>query len=100
QPRIRDTSLPSATLFRPVAQAAVVGVADARLGERIGVAIVAQRPDVSLDEVCRAVTEAGLSRYKRPEHLVIVDALPTNPTGKVRSVEHTSELQSRENIVS
>lgn len=65
-----------------VAQAAVVGVADERLGERIGVAVVATQ-SVSLEEIGRAVTDSGLSRYKRPEHLVLVDALPTNPTGKV-----------------
>jgi non-ribosomal peptide synthetase component E (peptide arylation enzyme) len=63
--------------------APVVAVPDNRLGERIGIAVVTSRPDLTLDEIGRTVTEAGLSRYKRPERLVIVDALPTNPTGKV-----------------
>jgi non-ribosomal peptide synthetase component E (peptide arylation enzyme) len=28
------------------------------------------------------VTSAGLSKHKQPELIVVVDALPTNPTGK------------------
>lgn len=65
-----------------VSVAAVVAVPDERLGERIGVAVVSHRRDLTLDEIGRTVIEAGLSHYKRPERLVVVDALPTNPTGK------------------
>lgn len=66
-----------------VTVAAVVPVPDVRLGERIGIAVVASRPDLTLEEIGRTVTEAGLSRYKRPERLAVVDSLPTNATGKV-----------------
>lgn len=65
-----------------VSLAAVVAVPDPRLGERIGAAVVSSRTDLTLEEIGRTVTEAGLSHYKRPERLVLVDALPTNPTGK------------------
>ncbi|MBF0673341.1 MAG: AMP-binding protein [Salinibacterium sp.] len=65
-----------------ITQAAVVAVADERLGEQIGVAVVSSRTDLSVAEIGRVVTSTGLSRYKQPEHLVIVDELPTNATGK------------------
>lgn len=65
-----------------IGQAAVVAVADDRLGEQIGVAVVSTRTDLTIAEIGAVVTGAGLSRYKQPEHLIVVDELPTNPTGK------------------
>lgn len=66
-----------------VSEVAAIGVPDARLGERIGIAVVASDPGITLDAVNKVLVDGGLSPYKRPEHLIIVDALPTNPTGKV-----------------
>jgi acyl-CoA synthetase (AMP-forming)/AMP-acid ligase II len=64
-----------------VTAVAVVGVPGGRLGEQIGAVIVTRR-DLSLEEIGRVVTSAGLSKHKQPERLVTVDAIPTNPTGK------------------
>ena len=66
-----------------VAGSAVAGVADERLGERV-------EPAVELDEGS-ALTEdeildrcrAELAKYKVPERVVIVPALPRNAMGKV-----------------
>jgi hypothetical protein len=66
-----------------VRAAAVVGVPGARLGERIGAAIVSVRSDWTLEELGRTVTGAGLSRHKQPELFRVVPALPTNATGKI-----------------
>jgi len=65
-------------------EAAVVGVADAELGERVK-AIVRRVPGSTLDEgaVCRHVGE-HLARFKVPEFVEFVDeALPRNAAGKL-----------------
>lgn len=66
-----------------VTEAAVVGRADERWGE-VPVAYVVLRPDATttpeqLVEHCRA----QLARFKVPKEVVLVDALPRNPSGKV-----------------
>ncbi|MEO8691861.1 MAG: AMP-binding protein [Acidimicrobiales bacterium] len=73
-------------LFRhpAVADASVLGLPDARTGERV-CAVVVLRPGAALDlPGLRAHCEAeGLARQKCPEQLEIVGALPRNPMGKV-----------------
>jgi non-ribosomal peptide synthetase component E (peptide arylation enzyme) len=68
-----------------VADAAVIGLADARSGERACAVVVPADPSdpptlADLFEFCQ--TE-GLMVQKIPEQLEIVEALPRNPTGKV-----------------
>jgi long-chain acyl-CoA synthetase len=66
-----------------VAAAAVCGVPDARLGERVAAVITVHGPDLdipSLVEHCRA----RLARYKVPELWSQVDALPRNAMGKIQ----------------
>ena len=73
-------------LFRhpSVADASVLGLPDARTGERV-CAVVVLRPGATLDlQGLRAHCEAeGLAKQKCPEQLEIVDELPRNPMGKV-----------------
>jgi long-chain acyl-CoA synthetase len=74
-----------------IADAAVVGVPDALYGEAVA-AFVQPRPGVRLDaqavvEYCRT----QLAAYKKPRHVVFVDALPRNSLGKVLK----SELRKR-----
>lgn len=77
-----------------VAEVAVIGVADARLGER-ACAIVVLRPDHSLDlnGLTRHFAELGVARQKVPERLEYVDRLPRTATGKVRRRELPNLLQ-------
>jgi acyl-CoA synthetase (AMP-forming)/AMP-acid ligase II len=73
-------------LFRhpAVADASVLGLPDARTGERV-CAVVVLRPGEALDMVgLRAFCAAeGLAKQKCPEQLELVDELPRNPMGKV-----------------
>jgi acyl-CoA synthetase (AMP-forming)/AMP-acid ligase II len=66
-----------------VAAVAIVAVPGGRLGERIGAVVVTSRPDLDVAELGRHVTSLGLAKQKQPEELVVVDAIPTNATGKV-----------------
>ena len=66
-----------------VAEAAVVGAPDARLGE-VGVAVIVRRPDVALEaDAVVAYCRERLANFKVPKRVVFVDALPRNPSGKV-----------------
>jgi acyl-CoA synthetase (AMP-forming)/AMP-acid ligase II len=66
-----------------VAAAAVVGVPDARLGERV-VAFVELTVGATLDEAAlRLRLEGSLARYKQPAEIHVVEAMPRNAMGKV-----------------
>ena len=67
-----------------VADAAVVGLPDAKSGER-ACAILVCKPGQSIgfDEMVEFLRNSRLSMHKIPEQLEIVEALPRNPSGKV-----------------
>lgn len=64
-----------------VKQAVVLGEPDAEMGERVVAFVVASSPfDLG---ACRAWFEdQGVARFKMPERVLAVDAIPTLPTGK------------------
>ncbi|HEX7521223.1 MAG TPA: fatty acid--CoA ligase, partial [Acidimicrobiia bacterium] len=66
-----------------IAQVAVVGVPDDRLGE-IGMAFVVLRPDAAAtdDELVRWAHNE-MANFKAPRYVQLVDELPLNATGKV-----------------
>jgi len=68
-----------------VREAAVIGVPDEALGERVCAVVVARGDDPpELSELVRFLREdQSVAAYKCPEKLVLVDELPRNPLGKV-----------------
>jgi acyl-CoA synthetase (AMP-forming)/AMP-acid ligase II len=76
-----------------VADVAVLGLADPMTGERV-CAVVVTRPgcSVTLAELGELCTTAGLSRYKHPEQVEMVDVLPRDTMGKVKKEVLRAEL--------
>ena len=68
-----------------VLNVAVVGYPDAKLGER-ACACVELKPgetSLTLEEVVEFMGERKVAKYKYPEKLIVLKALPRTPTGKV-----------------
>jgi fatty-acyl-CoA synthase len=66
-----------------VAEAAIIGVPSDKWGE-VGLAVIALKPDAELDR--KTVVEhcvTRLAKFKVPNDIAIVEALPRNATGKV-----------------
>ena len=73
--------------FDGIAQVAVVGVPDERMGE-VGMAFVVPRPGVEIDAAAlTAWCRETMANFKVPRHVRIVEVLPTNASGKVLKVE-------------
>jgi acyl-CoA synthetase (AMP-forming)/AMP-acid ligase II/DNA-binding GntR family transcriptional regulator len=72
-----------------IAAVAVVGYPDARLGERccavVVPAVAAAAP--TLDDLCSFLRQQGVAKFKLPERLHLLDALPLTATGKVKKAE-------------
>ena len=66
-----------------VAESAVIGVPDERLGE-VGKAFVVVKAGAALDEATViAYTREHLAKFKTPQSVEFIDVLPRNPGGKV-----------------
>ncbi len=79
--------------FDEVERAAVIGLPDVRLGERM-CACVVLRAGASLDlaTTVSRLRAAGLASYKLPERLEILDALPSTASGKIQKHEIVQAL--------
>ena len=70
-----------------IASSAVIGVPDERMGE-VGMAFVVAVPGASLDaEELIAWSRENMANYKVPRYVEVVDALPSNASGKVLKFE-------------
>lgn len=82
-----------------IAQHAIMARPDHRLGERAAL-VVALVPgqSITLDEVCRHLADKELAKYKWPEELVVLEALPTTPTGKIARARLKEAVSAVEQI--
>jgi acyl-CoA synthetase (AMP-forming)/AMP-acid ligase II len=80
-----------------VAEVAVVGAPDERLGER-GCAFIRVAPDhdaPTLADLREHLAEVGLAKQKWPEDLRVVDDFPRTASGKIRKVDLRTSLRRR-----
>ena len=80
-----------------VREIAIVGVPDARLGER-ACAVVVPRGDetVCLDELTAFLAERRISKNYFPERLLLIDEMPKTPSGKIQKFLIREKLKSQQ----
>lgn len=79
-----------------VAQVAAVAMPDPDLGERVCVYVVPHPgATVTLTEIQESTAHAGVARFKRPEHLVLVEELPTTKVGKIDKKALRADIAAR-----
>lgn len=79
-----------------ILKAAVVGMPDYRLGERVCAYVVPRQGQaLSLAELTAYLTERGAMKYKFPERLELVDELPLTPTGKVMKEPLRRDIEAK-----
>ena len=65
-------------------RAAAVPVKDARLGEKVCLAVVFRAgKNVAPDELLAHLDAAGLSKFDMPEYFLTLDEIPLTPNGKM-----------------
>lgn len=72
-------------LHPKVRRAAVVGMPDYRLGEKVCAYVVPETPGdpPTIEEVAAHLDDQGLSKNKFPERIEAIDEFPLTPTGKI-----------------
>ena len=75
--------------FSGLSEAAVCAYPDQDLGERVCACIVPpdDSPAPSLEQINVYLLEQGLAKFKLPEKMLLIKALPRNPMGKVQRYE-------------
>ena len=81
--------------FPGVKEVAVLGLPDAKWGEKVVAVIVAdETTDISIESISEFLLDK-LARYKQPRAWHIVDVLPRNPAGKVQKFALKDALLER-----
>jgi cyclohexanecarboxylate-CoA ligase len=80
-----------------IANVAVVGMPDQRLGEKVCVFVVLTDPDTTLelDDLTTYLREHKVATQKLPERLELISALPMTATGKVQKHVLRSEITAK-----
>ncbi|WDF42364.1 AMP-binding protein [Streptomyces sp. T12] len=80
-----------------VSQVAAVAMPDATLGERVCLYVVAGpgHPSPDLATIRAAMEEAGVARFKLPEHLVCVEELASTKVGKIDKKALRADIAER-----
>ncbi|AUW95511.1 hypothetical protein BXT84_09505 [Sulfobacillus thermotolerans] len=85
-----------------IAQHAILPRPDLRLGERACLAVsFREGASLTLQDICHHLEAKGLAKYKWPEELVVLEKLPTTPTGKIaRALLKEAVLEAERNKTS
>ncbi|WP_220636904.1 class I adenylate-forming enzyme family protein [Georgfuchsia toluolica] len=83
--------------FHPkIDRVAVVGMPDARLGERVCAYIVTKKGQaLTQEEVADYLNQHKVSRYKIPERIELIPEMPLNPTGKINKLQLTKNIADK-----
>jgi non-ribosomal peptide synthetase component E (peptide arylation enzyme) len=77
-------------------EAAVVGVPDEALGERVCLAAcLAEGRDTDLAQICAWLRAKGVAVFKLPERMVVLDALPRSAMNKVLRNDLRAQVLAR-----
>ncbi len=79
-----------------VAEAAVVGIPDAMLGEEVGAAVALKAGAEATPEELQAFVKERVAAYKYPRHVWLVSELPKGPTGKILKREIEAPVGERQ----
>ena len=91
--KISPAEVEDALLRHPdVTEAAVFALPHPTLGEEPAAAVVTGNKSISIDNI-RAQASARLAGFKVPRTIVVVDALPKGPTGKVARLSLAKQLR-------
>ncbi|PYN96217.1 MAG: (2,3-dihydroxybenzoyl)adenylate synthase [Candidatus Rokuibacteriota bacterium] len=95
--KISAEEIENLILSHPAVQnVACVPMPDPVLGERTCAFIVPRRGErVTLIEIVRHLTEAGIAKFKLPERVELIDELPLSPFGKVSKVTLTKLIAEK-----
>ncbi len=83
---IHPARIEALTMRHPaIARVAAVPIADARLGEKVCLAVVFRAGEhmTSVDLLAH-LDAAGLSKFDMPEYVLVLDEIPLTPNGKIR----------------
>ncbi len=79
-----------------IVKAAVIGMPDYRLGERVCAYVVPRAGHtLTLADVQQYLTDLKVMRYMIPERVEVVDELPLTPTGKVKKAPLVQDITEK-----
>jgi acyl-CoA synthetase (AMP-forming)/AMP-acid ligase II len=96
--KISAVEIESLLLAHPkVAEVAIVGMPDRDLGERLCAFVAPRRSEdpPTLDELIAVLAQEQVAKFKWPERLEVVSALPRNPVGKILKRSLRDQLADR-----
>lgn len=80
-----------------IRKAAVIGLADSRLGESVCACVVTdQGSTIDFETIIEHLKTLDIAKYKLPTRVEIFDALPTTDTGKVKKPELATLVLGRD----
>jgi acyl-CoA synthetase len=80
---------------RAVERAAAIPIADARLGEKVCLAVMFREGQkVTADQILDHLDASGLARQEMPEYFIECSEIPLMPNGKMRKLDIVKWIQS------